>query len=687
MPLSALFIIFATVVGSIISTLFSPAAGILSGLALILPHVLYTLQQVVSNWYYHWRLDISWYLWAPFSAVMWCGNMVYDLYDYVWDQADDALYYLTTTLPSSFHDTFGNPLGDLTRKDLDNVSAFFMILLGVVVMWYIAIALEQADATPAPTPATPNEEEIHIPHVPILQHHQSPLPAPKRNGPFTFENFGSDPDFFRKAGTHYRPCYNPSRARLFFESPSSISPSSFSAEATPPIPTPIKEPVQLQGHQTTLPPQQVVEIVLPPAPILQHPPHAVILQPSLPALPVMVLPTFLDICQELSAKSGELIAALHEFIRVANEFGDLTGTVAILFDFFEVAFAGLKSHRAALSDHEASLFNWQTPINDFWVKVHPCGHPLMQHYGEEMVTFLRAVYIFGHYLNLNLEDLPATPPAPPTPPPTQLPAAPAAPPPSPPSLLPPPLLPAPLLPAPLLPPPPPPPPLFPAPLFPAPLLPPPPPPPPSPQPLLPLPLLPPPPPPPSHLPPGQPSTFTSTGNGKGPATNAAGGFSFLASTSSAPQPASTPSSSLFPAPLAARKPTGSSQAGRRRPGNAAKPKPIPPKRWPLANLDFSSDAFWAGKGFTELCLLSRASFKWAPAEDVATAKAICTYSAADDLDLVAKWKNKVEQQRQKAVDWSDANDVRMALDHMAPALKRTTFVFLQQATIQATARC
>lgn len=48
-----------------------------------------------------------------------------------------------------------------------------------------------------------------------------------------------------------------------------------------------------------------------------------------------------------------------------------------------------------------------------------------------------------------------------------------------------------------------------------------------------------------------------------------------------------------------------------------------------------------------------------------------------------KQKNRAEQERHRAIDWSDLNYVRMALDYMAPALKRTTFVFLQQAALRS----
>jgi hypothetical protein len=36
-----------------------------------------------------------------------------------------------------------------------------------------------------------------------------------------------------------------------------------------------------------------------------------------------------------------------------------------------------------------------------------------------------------------------------------------------------------------------------------------------------------------------------------------------------------------------------------------------------------------------------------------------------------------------AINWSDVNYVRMAFDYMVPALKRTTFVFLQQAALHS----
>jgi hypothetical protein len=154
-----------------LATSLATASYAISFLLLFPGWVLASLMEGAANWHRLFFSDVSWFPNAIPRFAVWLRFTSKHIYDdvvdwIVWDLIEaivDAYVYLTSTVPSAFHDTFGNPLGDLTRKDLSDFGCTFAAIFVVAAILYAAQLCEGPDTftPPPPPPITSHKPDHH----------------------------------------------------------------------------------------------------------------------------------------------------------------------------------------------------------------------------------------------------------------------------------------------------------------------------------------------------------------------------------------------------------------------------------------------------------------------------------------------------------------------------------------------
>jgi hypothetical protein len=142
------------------ATFASTTDCILSTLLRFPVWVLASLMEGASNWHRFFFYEVPWCINAISRFALWFWSTIQEICEEIvdwiaYDFADaiiDAHFYFTSTLPSSLHDTFGNPLGDLTSKDMSNFgwSAAFLVAVA-----FIVYTIQLCEGLHSPYPPSP----------------------------------------------------------------------------------------------------------------------------------------------------------------------------------------------------------------------------------------------------------------------------------------------------------------------------------------------------------------------------------------------------------------------------------------------------------------------------------------------------------------------------------------------------
>jgi hypothetical protein len=146
--------------------------------------VLASLMEGAANWHRFFFSNVPWFLNAIFRLAVWLRFTSKGIYDdvvdwIVWDLIEaivDAHVYLTSTVPSTLHDTFGNPLGDLTRNDLSNFGCSFAAIFVIAAILYAAQLCEGPDTFTPPPSITPQKPNHHKTKANVLSSSSTPIP-------------------------------------------------------------------------------------------------------------------------------------------------------------------------------------------------------------------------------------------------------------------------------------------------------------------------------------------------------------------------------------------------------------------------------------------------------------------------------------------------------------------------------
>jgi hypothetical protein len=396
------------------ATFSSTTDCILSTLLRFPVWVLASLMEGASNWHRFFFYEVPWCIKAISRLALWFWSTIQEICEEIvdWiahDFADatiDAHFYLTSTLPSSLHDTFGNPLGDLTSKDMSNFGWSAAFLIAVTFIVYTIQLCEGLHSPSPPSPiVAPQTDYDETKADAQATEGSSPISTPFKPKHFGMTGLFSDQStyFPREHVTFSRPSY--------IKKPFFVTPITKREE--------IRRPIVAHGRSATqfeapTPSHGDMDFGSPPPEPLQAPPpernFATSQQPS-PA------PSFPEICQGLSSDVSKLNKALLDFHEVMWSLVGIDARIDVLYTLLSGTYKTLKQHRHNLMIYESDSINWGPSIQDFWDNVRPNGYNIVYNYeskgyGSNMRKVLAAVQELGLYLNLNLLNVDMRSPAP-----------------------------------------------------------------------------------------------------------------------------------------------------------------------------------------------------------------------------------------------------------------------------------
>jgi hypothetical protein len=285
-----------------------------------------------------------------------------------WDLVEainDAHVYLTSTLPSAFHDTFGSLIGDLTGKDLINFGWSLIAFVAVATILYSVQLCEGLNTFNPPPPTSPHKpahdetKENDLGLLPI----PTPVELPK------FKNFPT-------SGYFKDPLRNESRCiRLEDGTPARPSHHQKPFVATPKAkPEVIRPPIidvtppASQG-EALMPPQDAMVLVSSPAEPLQGPPPQSTSEASEnPPLDH----SFTIVCHKVADQMGQLRQAMESFRLHAFDIDIPEECMLFIFTRLTEVQNALGEYPYSLWLQQAEIIrNWALCIKQLWDIVQP----------------------------------------------------------------------------------------------------------------------------------------------------------------------------------------------------------------------------------------------------------------------------------------------------------------------------
>jgi hypothetical protein len=422
----------------IITSFYNLIAYVLFSFTLFPNYILDSLNDGLINWYQFFAFELPLYFTATWRAVVWFKRIIGDSLENIINILDDSHSYVSLTVPSAFHDTFGDILGDLTNNDWRTMRhtlyVLFIATLAFYIMGFIILSVDDGptnDGLPTPTATdgrrirTKVDLQVRVTQLPSTT---TPLRRHDHSRPLVLENFKPTPNFFN--GFYPNGC---ARSRLPNTRMSSVQGESFNRNVievsgdpqllpTPDTQSPSCYEANPLSHSAMdlvvsplelLPPSQLVcpyVDALAAIPAVLWPLASFQGKETINAQPPSLRPSFEMICQGLAARSGELKVNLDMFIERTNRFEHNHQERQQLVNLIDTAFTALKQHKDSLSTSEADLLHWADHLCQFWSIIQPNGYTLISHYGQDMANFLFGIITFGQFLSLQLLDLDMTAP-------------------------------------------------------------------------------------------------------------------------------------------------------------------------------------------------------------------------------------------------------------------------------------
>lgn len=356
-------------------------------------YILATITWFPSYLFELWSDELENLTWL-FGLIAWCNECIGGLHEDIDEMLVDAKHYISVTLPMDFHDTFGDLLGDVTRKQWNDFFSAMLVIGIITAIWYACKRLAEAAATPSPSPLATEGSPAKAREPPPTPSQ----PTPATSKPMFFEHFRGDVEYFKQAGVYYPLTYNLPSHISFLHPPSSTRVVSYTPEVEPLITSPMKEPGGAQGvcvpsdqTQTPVPssrtprkspdvaPSQADNLLAPsskPTPDNTSkggPPLAT--QHDIPPMTVQM------VCHEMKEHTNELNVRIQAFLQGAENKMNIHASLVSLERFLLAAYSNLPSQLTPMQVLETG---WVPCLQFFWDTVQPHGHSRTDLYGDKM---------------------------------------------------------------------------------------------------------------------------------------------------------------------------------------------------------------------------------------------------------------------------------------------------------------
>jgi hypothetical protein len=193
-PLVILFNYIWLATQLLITRIFDATRHILLSLLSFPAYVLDSLKEGVMNWYKFFFVDLPLYFDTFLEVPVYFEDTIAGLYEDIMDKVEGANFYLSITLPSSFHETFGHPIDDLSPEDWKYAR---LCVLGFLLYLFICFCYKNYNSSSPAAPYSPiiMTEEVKNEMSDLSSNIPAPSPSHSPAKPFDLGHFYT-PNFF-----------------------------------------------------------------------------------------------------------------------------------------------------------------------------------------------------------------------------------------------------------------------------------------------------------------------------------------------------------------------------------------------------------------------------------------------------------------------------------------------------------
>jgi hypothetical protein len=215
---------------------FDATTDIILSLLSFPTYVINSVKEGATNWYTFFFVTTPLCFAAMLRIAVYLGDTIADLYEDAIDNIEETTFYITTILPSSFHETFGHPISDLSPEDWSNA---YLCLCGFLLYLIICFCHKKYNSLTPQIPSSPTilAEEGKAESFNLASDTSTPAPALSLVEPFDLGHFYT-PNFF----TTRRPY-----SQKHFVLTTTPAPT---IKARPYSPTPSEQPKEAQPTAT-----------------------------------------------------------------------------------------------------------------------------------------------------------------------------------------------------------------------------------------------------------------------------------------------------------------------------------------------------------------------------------------------------------------------------------------------------